>query len=138
MFRPALRCSASALWIELLLRANWEDGHFDGQQLKRGQVVFGREELGECTGIGVQTVRTVLNQLKNMGKLTIKSTSHGTIASITEYDTYVGIPSKTNQQTNQQLTSNQPATNHSEETKKLINKEVIPFEVQYLQKRGNL
>ena len=156
MFRPALRCAATALWAELLVRANWEDGYFDGQQLKRGQVVFGRKELGECTGISIHTVRTILRKLEQMEKLTIKSTSHGTIASIIEYDAYVGGVSQDNQQPasnppainqqstsnqptiNQQSTNNPPATRHSEETNKLINKEVIPFEVQYLQKRGNL
>ena len=136
MFRPALRCAATALWTELLVRANWEDGYFDGQQLKRGQVVFGREELGEHTGVPVQTVRTVLKKLEKMKKLTIKSTSQGSIANIEEYEAYVGKLSKTNQPTNQQLTNDQPTTNHSEETNKQINEEgTKSLKDLYLKKR---
>lgn len=103
------------VWIELLLNAAFEDYYYDGQLIKRGQVLIGREKMANQLGIGVQELRTCLNRLVSTNEITIQSTNRGSIVTIINWDKYQSSPSNTNQQTNretnQQVTSNQPTTN---------------------------
>ena len=101
------------VWIELLLSAAFEDYYCDGQLIKRGQVMIGREKMAKQLGMGVQELRTCLNRLVSTGEITIQSTNRGSIITIVKWDEYQGSPSNTNQQSNQrtnrQVTSNQPS-----------------------------
>ena len=112
------------VWIELLLSAAFEDYYCDGQLIKRGQAMIGREKMAKQLGMGVQELRTCLNRLVSTGEITIQSTNRGSIITIVKWDEYQGSPSNTNQQsnqrTNQQVTSNQPATNQQLTTIKEI------------------
>jgi hypothetical protein len=117
-FKRSQRPKANAYWIEVLLRANWEPGPFDGIELKRGQFVFGRVELAQQLGISEHNVRAITGRFKKLGELTTISTSDGTIGTIVQYDTYAAAAKESNQPTNQRVTSYSPASNHSEETKK--------------------
>jgi len=90
-------------------------------ELEPGQLVVGRKKLALELKMSEQTVRTILNRLKTAGNLTIKSTNRFSIVSIVNWDTYNGNGIENNQQVNQQLTSNQPATNHKQECKALKN-----------------
>ena len=103
------------LFIYLLLNANNSENEWRGIKVKRGQLITGRNNLSENTGISSQTIRTCLNRLKSTNEITIKSTNKYSIITICNYEVYQGCKNRanqqTNQQTNQQLTSNQPATN---------------------------
>lgn len=100
-----------ALWLHLLLFANWKDRRWHGIVVRRGQLVTGRQALSEATGLSVQSVRTCLERLKSTNEITIKSTNKYSIITICKYDTYQCGEDFSNQQTNQQLTSKQPTTN---------------------------
>lgn len=125
------------VWIELLLSAAFEDYYCDGQLVKRGQAIIGREKLAKQLGIGVQELRTCLNRLVSTGEITIQSTNRGSIVTIVKWDEYQSSPSITNQEsnqrTNQQVTSNQPATNQPLTTIKEIkeDKEVKEIKETY-------
>lgn len=97
-----------SLWIHLLLKANYKDSTWHGIEIKRGSMVAGRIELSKMTGISEQSIRTSLAKLKSTNNITIKSTNKYSVISINNYNLY----QDTNQLDNQQLTSNQPATNH--------------------------
>ena len=99
------------LFIHLLLNANNMDSEWRGVKIKRGQMVTGRKSLNEKTGISEQTLRTCLKKLEITKEITIKSTSKFSIITVCNYEVYQGCKNGSNQQTNQQLTSNQPATN---------------------------
>jgi hypothetical protein len=109
------------LFIHLLVMATYKNTSYRGIELKRGQLLTGRLKLHEQTKISEQTIRTCLNRLKSTNELTIKSTKHYCIITICKYDSYQIIKKPTNQQinhlTNQQLTNNQPTTNHIQEDK---------------------
>lgn len=85
--------------------------HTDHEQLvgdsvvsvKRGQLVTGRKALSSATGLSEQNIRTAVLKLEKMGILTSNPTNKFSIISIVNWDKY--------QQTNQQVTSNQPASN---------------------------
>ena len=112
-----------ALWIDLLLKANHKKNSFAWNceviSVDRGQVLTGRKQLSADTGLSEQNVRTALNTLKSTNKITIKTYSKFSIITINNYNIY----QDTNQQTNQQLTSNQPATNQQLTTNKNDNNE---------------
>lgn len=113
-----IKANARAAWIELLLRANYQAGYKDGVYLERGQLFCGREEMAEAIGLSEQEYRTVLKCFKNLSELTSNPTSEGTILTIAHYDDYVAAENGSNQRPNQQVTSKQPAANHSEEVNK--------------------
>ncbi len=83
-------------------------------ELKTGELITGREAISKATGLTSQNVRTALNKLKTMQILTIKSTNKYSIISITNWDQY--------QQTNQQVTNKQPASNQQLTTNNNTNK----------------
>ena len=110
-----------AVWIWLLLNANWEDKDFLNITLKRGSLATSYGKIGEGVGISVQSVRTAINHLKITGELTVTQHSKFLEISINNYDRYQSI--------NRQSTGNQQATNRqltpTKEIKKERNKEYI-------------
>ena len=115
------------VFLHLLLTANYKDTKWKGIEIKRGQVLAGRNSLSVNTGISAQSIRTCLNRLKSTSEITIKSTNKYSIITINKYEDYQINENDINQQNNQQpnkpSTSNQPATNHIQEYNKDKNKE---------------
>jgi hypothetical protein len=83
--------------------------------VKRGQLITGRDRLSHETGLSHQNIRTSLEILKNSEFLTIKSTNKFSIITICNYGKYQDQNLESNQQSNQQTTSKQPAANHKQE-----------------------
>jgi len=96
-----------SLFFHLLSMASKKDTRFRGCEVKRGQVVVGRKMLSERTGISEQKIRTCLKRLERTGEISRKSTNKFTIITICNYHIYQPIF----RESNQQSTSNQPATN---------------------------
>lgn len=118
-----------ALWVHLLVNANYKDKEWQDIIVRRGQFVTSIESLSKGTGISRQTVRTILNKL-NGQELTCKSTNKYTLITIVKYDYYQSEDDETNTQTNNQLTNNQQTTNKQLTTTKEVirkkrNKEYI-------------
>lgn len=95
------------LFLHLLFKANYKPSKWRGVEVAVGQLITGRTKLAMETGISEQSVRTILDRLKSTGELTSESTSKFTIITLCNYSKYQGFDCDTNQQ----LTSNQPATN---------------------------
>jgi hypothetical protein len=96
------------LFIHLLLKANVEEGYYQGELIKRGQCVIGRKSLSAQTGISEQTLRTCLDKLKSTHEITIESKIKFSIVTILNYEKYQDQPGQNldNQPpTNQQLTT---------------------------------
>lgn len=109
------------VFVHLLLTANHADQRWMGFTIKRGQVVCGRNSLSKSLNISEQSIKTALRSLKSTNEITIQSTNRFSVVTICNYDNYQSkenpINQPDNQLTNQQLTSNQPATNHKQECK---------------------
>lgn len=107
------------LFIHLLTKAQYKDVRYKGIEIKRGQLLFGREKCSDDTGISIQSIRTCIDRLKSTNEITIESTKRGSIVTVCNYERYQMVPEKNNQQINQQinhgLTSDQPETNHIQE-----------------------
>ena len=91
--------------------------------LMPGDVLIGSKSAAAKTGLTRQTIRTCLEYLKSTNRVTIRSTKRFSIVSIIKWDTYQGDDTAVNQddnhQTNQQVTINQPSSNHIQEVKKV-------------------
>ena len=118
------------LFIHLLFNANHKDKKWRGIDIRRGQLITGRKILSMETGISEQTIRTCLSRLEKTGELTSKSTNRFSIITISKWDSYQLEFNDTDHQPNQQLTSNQPATNHKQELKKEENDNKLIYRSQ--------
>ena len=107
------------VWCYCLLKASHKPRQnivgFQTVNLEPGQFVFGRKRASKDLKMGEQSIRTCIATLKHLGQIDVKSTNKFSVISIVNWDAYQ--PDK--KQTNQQLTSNQPATNHKQECKEL-------------------
>lgn len=101
------------LFVHFLLKANTEDKCWRGITIPRGSFVTGREILSEETGISQQSIRTCIQRLIDTGEITKKSTNKFTIITVCNYESYQQVPDSVQPTTNQQLTNNQPTTNHN-------------------------
>lgn len=115
------------VFFHLLMKANWKEGEYMGHKVGRGSLVTGRKQLAFELDLSEQNIRTAINHLKSTNELTIKTTNRFSIITICKYERWAGEEIIINQQTNQQLTNNQPTTNQQlttiEENNKEINKE---------------
>ena len=126
-----------ALWIHILLRANFEDKRWHGIMVPRGSLVTGRKELAKNTGLSEQQVRTSLNRLISTNEITISTTNKFSIITICKYEDYQmienGVNQEDNQDSNQQSTNNQPTNNQqittTKEYKNTRNKESISSDI---------
>jgi hypothetical protein len=100
-----------SLFVHLLLKANVKDGHFEGIEVRRGQLVTSRKELSVLTGISEQSIRTCLKHLQETGEIVIKSTKRFSVISICKYEDYQSKKEPAQPTTNQRLTNNQPTPN---------------------------
>lgn len=107
-----------AVFIDLLLMANHEESEFMGTKIPRGSLTTSSQAISDRTGVGRQSVRTILNHLKSTKELTITTTTKFTMISINNWDEY----QLANQDPNQRLTNDQPTTNQQLTTSKNLNK----------------
>lgn len=122
-----------ALFIHLLLRANYKPVRRRGEVYGRGVVLTSREELSRETGISERTIRTCLARLKSTNEITIKATKQGSVITLTNYDKYQNPNSESDQEndqtSDQQLTNDRPTTDQrptsSIEIKKERNEEYL-------------
>ena len=108
-----------ALWIHILLRANYEDKRWQGITIPRGSFVTSVGNLASTTGLSAQQVRTSLKRLISTSEITSKSTNRFTIITVCKYDSYqlneelinkqINEPNN-NQATNEQQTDNKQIT----------------------------
>lgn len=112
-----------AVFLDLLLNANYKDGRFKGVEVKRGQVVIGRKAMAERLGISEQSVRTAINHLKSTNELTSKSTNKFTLVTIENYEKYQGDILESTSKSTSKLTNNQPTTNQQLTTSKKVRRE---------------
>ena len=102
------------LFSYMLIYANHKDTRFMGHEIKRGELVFGRNKASEDLRISPMKIRTCVKHLKDCGEITQKVTNKFSIITICNYNKYQDQEIEINQQ----LTSNQPATNQQLTTSK--------------------
>jgi len=94
-----------AVFITLLLRANFKTSTWRGIDLMPGQIITGRKQLSDWTGIPECRIRAVLRSLRDGNEIDQQTTNKYSIITITNWDKY---------QQDHQQTTNKPPTNHQQ------------------------
>ncbi len=110
------------LFIHILLKANFKDKNWQGHLVKRGELITGRKQLSQETGLSEQQTKTALKKLQSTNEITIKATNRFSIVTLVNYGLYQDRKEDTNQQNNQrnnqQSTNNQPTDKQQATTTK--------------------
>lgn len=113
----------SRLYIHLLLKANFTDKKWQGNDVKRGQLITSANHLASDLKLSVQQIRTALKKLESSDYITRKTTSKFTLVTIINYDIMQSPSALTNKQTTRQITNQQHSNNNQSTTTKEGNKE---------------
>lgn len=83
---------AFTIWMHILLLANWTDGYFKGNPIKRGELVTSINNLMLVTGIkSDNTIRKWLKVFESEDMITLKSTNKYTHINIVNYDKFQDV-----------------------------------------------
>lgn len=111
------------LYIHLLLKANYKAKKWQGQLVKRGELITSIGHLSSELMITHQSIRTALFKLESSGYIMLRPTNRFTLITLVNYDNLQTVTSKSNKQNNTQLTSYQQSNNKQLTTTKERNKE---------------
>lgn len=111
------------LFLHCLLKANWKDGKFENNVIKRGEFVTSLPTLAFETGLTVRQVRTALNHLKTTGELTVRTTSKYSIFTVNNYNAYQSNDRQGDRQVTDKWQTNDSQVTTIEESKNLRMKE---------------
>lgn len=100
-----------ALFIHILLSANYESKKWKGISIERGQFLTSLPSLSAAVGLSVQQVRTCLKRLVESGEITDNSTNKYRLITICKYDDYQPQNVDENRQSNRQITGKQQTNN---------------------------
>jgi len=115
--------NTKAVFLHLLLTANYEEAQWKGITLHPGQTIVGRDSLSQKLGIPPQSIRTSLKRLKSTNEITIEPTSNYSIITIVKWEEYQLEEFQSTSQSTSQPTNNQPAANQQLTTLKEVKKE---------------
>lgn len=107
------------LWIYILIKANWKDRKFKGEDIHRGEFVTTYAHMSEDTGLSVQEVRTAIKKLISTGEIKQKTTNKQQIISVEKYTLAQDATTESNNQStiNQQTIDNDRRIGRSKEVK---------------------
>lgn len=111
------------LYIHLLLKANYKDKKWQGQLIKRGELITSIGHLSSELMISHQSIRTALSKLQSSDYIMLRPTNRFTLITLVNYGNLQTATSKSNKQNNTQLTSCQQSNNKQLTTTKERNKE---------------
>ncbi|MBD5224827.1 MAG: hypothetical protein HDS68_02525 [Bacteroidales bacterium] len=101
-----------ALFIHLLLKANFKPQKWRASTIPRGTLVTNLAKLHQETGLSIQQIRTCLNRLKSTNEITIKTTNKEHIITLCNYKHYQSDAAELSKPANKQ--NNKPSTNHQQ------------------------
>lgn len=103
------------LFIHILLTANIKDKEWQGELIKRGELVTSLNSLVQQTGLTVQQTRKAIENLIATNEITKRTTNKYTVISVINYEKYQTFNKQNNNQiTNKQQTNNKQATTTKE------------------------
>ncbi len=134
--------NCKAVFMHLLLTANWKPKKWQGHLIDVGELVTGREALAEAVGISTQQCRTALKKLVESEVIEVDTSNRFSKIRISNYKMYQNQPTDNQSESigntdvesdavsevNQQVTNNQPTDNQQiTRTKELKNDRNIEY-----------
>lgn len=110
--------SVKSLFIHCLLKANWKDKNWQGQEIRRGQFVTSYGKLALETGLTIRQVRTALSKLKATQEIAQQATSQYSIITVKKYNDYQDCEGASDKQmTSERQASDKRATTTNNKNK---------------------
>jgi len=125
--------NTKAVFLHLLLTANWQESEWHGETIMPGQVVTGRKKLASELGISERSVRTALSRLQETGEISVKTTNKWSVITVENWSKYQMSDGESDQQTTSKRPTNDQQTTTNEEYKNIRNKdnthvELLPYD----------
>lgn len=76
------------LFTHLIFKSNFKENSWQGNIIKRGQLITGLFSLSNETGLSVKEVRTALKKLISTGEISVKATNKFSIITVENYEKY--------------------------------------------------
>ena len=111
------------VYIHLLIKANFKDKKWQGQLIKRGELITSIGHLSSELMITHQSIRTALSKLESSDYILLRTTNKFTLITLVNYDNLQTSTTNSNKQNNTQLTSYKQSNNKQVTTTKERNKE---------------
>lgn len=133
--------NVSRLYFHLILKVNFKDKKWQGQLIKRGQLITSLSHLGNDLMLSDQAIRTALNKLAEGGYIKVEATNRFTLVTLVNYDKFQSAKTDANkpnntQRTNEQQTNNNQITTTKESNKgNKVNKETIELRCKKFKKQ---
>lgn len=108
------------VFIDLLLNANHHDTKWQGQIIKKGELVTSVSSIASRNNLSIQQVRTALNKLQKTGEINKQSTNKNTLVIILNYAKYQGLSDLNIDENNNQTTNEQQSNNNQVTTNKNV------------------
>lgn len=87
--------NTKAVFLHLLLTANYEPGEWRGVKIKAGQRITSISKLSNELDLSFKEIRTALKHLQKTGEVACESTSQYTVITIKNYERYQKTASAT-------------------------------------------
>ena len=119
-------CNAMALWLYILMNANWKDGYWQGVEIKRGEFITSKSKIAEDLRLNRRTVTRWLNVFESDGQIAVTCTTQYTKITVIKYDFFQGQELSSAQRTTQpdaQPTAQPTTHNRRSKEEKEIKKE---------------
>lgn len=108
------------LYLHLLMKANFAESRYQGEEVKRGSMIAGVNSLADQTGLSVSQVRTAIEKLKSTGEIAIKSTNKYSMITVVKYESFQDESQTDNKQiANESQTDRKRIANKSLHTKNI-------------------
>lgn len=114
--------NTKAVFLHLLLTANYKRTRYREVTLKPGQTVIGRKSLAETLGMSERNVRTALNRLKTTNEIATKATNKFTIVTIVNWESYQFADGEATNEVTNEPSLKRPASDHTIRKKESKNK----------------
>jgi len=131
---------ACALAFYLILRANWKDTKIlwnkEEKTLVRGQMLAGRNELSEKTGMSVSQIRRALKVLVNVGFISIETTNRFSLITLCNWGLYQDEDESKQPTEDQQKTNKEPQIKNSKKNKNIYSANFEEVLMLYPNRKG--
>jgi hypothetical protein len=116
--------NVSRLYFHLIFKANFKDKKWQGNLIKRGQLITSNNSLSTDLMLSVQAIRTALQKLLDGGYVKVETTNRFTLITLLNYDKFQSAKTESNKPIITQGTVKKHSRNKQITTTKESNKEI--------------
>lgn len=106
--------NTKAVFLHLLLTANFEDNRWHGIEVKKGDAITSIPSLAKTLRLSERNVRTAIKHLKATGEVTVKAYAKFSVITVVNYNLYQENPGNNGENSNSQIPTKQVGDRQSD------------------------